>query len=189
MMSNLKPREKMLLGLTILGFVILVAWQMGLDTVFDSAVSGTSDTASLEGKFRSNLQELSRMYLIEREYKRIGDFPIDGDEKLRPALAFTQQVSDICRNLGFEFQPIRPEAREIEGVDDYELINVSIKTEGTFANTIKLFKEFERRGLIFREVQLTSPRDRDVLVSRVTVARIAPVEKASTTRRSTRTPR
>ena len=177
-MNSLKPREKIILAAVIAVFLFFTAWRMGLEEVFDNlGKGGSSDVSSLEKKFYGNLEKIGQMYQIEREFRRVGEFPASSDEKLRPALAFTQQVSDMCRNMGFEFPPIRPQAMPIDGVDDYEMINVTIKTEGTFENTVRLFKEFENKGLIFRQVDLRAIRDRDVLVATVTVARIAPVEK------------
>ncbi|MCC6547040.1 hypothetical protein IT570_07715 [Candidatus Sumerlaeota bacterium] len=183
-MSEMKPREKAMLGIVIAAFVFFIAWRMGLDEALSKFVSGgDSDISSLEEKFQKNVEKLGKMYEIEREFKRVGELPAGSDEeKVRPALAFTQQVSDMCRELGFDFPPIRPQAMPIDGVDDYELINVTIKTEGTFANTISLFKKFQDRGLIFRVVNLRSVRDKDQIVANVTVARIAPVQKRESSR-------
>lgn len=184
-MSNMKPSEKLLLGIVIASFAFFIAWRMGLDEALSGLVSGgSSDVSELESRFEKNVEKLGQMYQIEREFKRVGELPANSEEeKVRPALAFTQQVSDICRELGFDFPPIRPQAMPIDGVDDYELINVTIKTEGSFASTVNLFKRFEERGLIFRQVNLRSVRDKDQIVANITVARIAPVQKRENTKR------
>lgn len=178
-MQNLKKSEKILLVVTAVALFVFAAWRMGLGDALASS-GGGGDVNRLASRFEDNLEQLSRMYEIEREFKRVGEFPRTDDANLRPALAFTQQVSDMCRNLGFDFPPIRPEVEAIEGVDDYELINVAVKTEGKFADTVKLLQTFENNGLIFREVDLKATRDRDQIVARITVARIAEKPKRPT---------
>lgn len=174
MLGNMKPREKVLMAITIIALLIFAAWQFGLEDVLDSVTSGTSDVEVLESRFRENLKILENREEIERRYARVGEFPQAENENLKPALAFTQQVSQMCRDHGFDFPPIRPEVEEIEGVSGYELVNVAIKTEGKFKDTVELMKTFDSNGLIFREVDLQTSRDSDIIVARITVARIAP---------------
>lgn len=185
-MGNLKPREKFLFIVTVLAIVGYAAWMFGLEEAFESITSGSSDVSSMEKRFEDDLEALEDLYVIERDFAKVGEFPKSDDENLRPALAFTQQVSQICADLGFDFPPIRPEVEEIEGVEDYELINVAIKTEGNFSDTVKLLKTFEQNGLIFRDVDLQSSRDREIITARITVARIAEVERRASLNRLSR---
>jgi hypothetical protein len=172
----MKPREKVLLVLTAVALVVFIGWRMGGEAIFESVASGSDEVVSLEREFEDNLEAFEEMYVIERDFAQVGEFPRGSEGDLKPALAFTQQVSEMCRDLGFEFPPIRPEVEEIEGVEDYELVNVAIRTEGTFQDTIKLLKTFHKNGLIFRDVDLQGTRDKDIVTARVTVARIAQKE-------------
>jgi len=172
-MNNMGKREKTLLVITIVVVLVYAAWSFGVEKVFDSAFSGNSAVASAENRFKDNLDALGDIYMIEREYRRVGDLPKADDKNLSPALAFTAHVSDMCKRHVFDFPPIKPDVEEIKDVDDYELVNVAVRTEGTFANTVKLLLTFEDNGLIFREVDLKSTRDKDIVTARVTVARIA----------------
>ncbi len=171
-MQNMNPREKLLAVLTAVGVLFAVAWYSGLEGAISSFGAGGSEVAALEKRFENNLKALENMYRIEREFRRIGEFPASEDGQLRPELAFPQQVAQICRDLGFDFPPLQADTEEIEGVEEYRLINVAVKTEGTYQDTIELLKTFNDNGLIFRDVDLTGTRDRDILVARVTVARI-----------------
>jgi len=173
-LNDMPPRQKYLAMATTILVVFAIAWSMGLEESFDAMTSGTTDVGSLQTDFEENLAVLAKMPEVEREYLRIGDIPGQaGDKNLRPALAFQQEVSDICTNLGFQFPPIVAKVEEIKGVEDYQLVKVELRTEGTFQNTVNLLKEFENRGLIFRDVDLQSARDRDNITARLILARIA----------------
>ncbi len=172
-MQNLEKREKILVLVTSIAVLVFVVWTFGGADLFDTIVSGNSNVESREREFKSNLDDLKDMYIIEKQFSRVGEFPSTEDGKLKPALAFTQHISQMCQDLGFEFPPIRPETEEIDDVEEYELINVAVKTEGNFADTVKLLKAFEEDGLIFREIDLQSARDKPIVTARVTVARIA----------------
>ena len=184
-LQNMKPRERFLMFGTIAAVVIFAAFQFGLGDLLDKA--GTKGGANLgreEKLFKSNLAALESIYDVRYRYSRIGQVPSGDNKDLPPTLAFQSEVYDISKTLGFQFPPIRATAEDIEGIDEYQLLSVGIKTQGSFEDTVKLLRSYDEAGLIFREVELRGARDRDVIDTSVVVSRIAerPV------RRSTRRP-
>ncbi len=176
-MNNMKPREKVLLVATIVAVIIFAAWQFGLEGVISNVAAGDTDLERLEEEFEDNIERLEDIYLIERDFRRIGEFPVDEEGDIRPDVAFTLYVAEICRENGFDFPPLKPEREDIEGVENYELINVAVRIEGTYDDTVRLLKTFEENSLIFREVAMTYTRDSPRVITRVTVSRIAPVQQ------------
>ncbi|MBI1290397.1 hypothetical protein GC173_04045 [bacterium] len=187
MLKNMKPRERMLMMGTVAAVVIFAVFQFGLlDNVGGSTGAGAGDAAREEKLFKQNLRSLESIYDVRYRYSRIGQIPSAENKELPPTLAFTSEVYDISQKLGFQFPPIRATAEDIEGVEDYQLLSVGIKTQGTFADTVKLLRSYEDAGLIFRDVDLRSARDRDVIESSIVVSRIAERPARRTTRRPTR---
>lgn len=172
-MENLGQREKILLVITVIALVIFIAWNFGLESMLTSGSAGSSDVAQQERRFNQYLDDMEDILVIESEFARVGEFPSSDDGELRPALAFTQQVSQMCRDLGFDFPSLRPQVEPIDGIEEYELINVALKTEGSWEDTVNLLKTFEQNGLIFRELNLRSTADRPIVVATMVVARIA----------------
>lgn len=179
----MNPRERAMAMISMIGILVLVAWYSGISDLFDSIFSENGDVAAQETVYNSYIDAFEDIYVIESQFRKIGEFPKNEENTLKPSLAFTQQVSQICRDLGFETPPIQADTDEIEGVETYELINVALKTEGNFKDTIKLLKTFQERGMIFRDVDLKGTRDQDIVSARVTVARIAERPRRPTPRR------
>ncbi len=169
----MQKREKILFIATVICVAVFAIMKMGLEEKLDTLLAGNSDTVALQKKFESDLDQVKEIYNIEKEFLAIGRFPLDNDNNYRPAYAFADQVQKMCEDSGFPAPPIRPEMEEIEGVDKYELINVTVKTEGSFNDTVKLLKTFDSNGLMIREVTLSSPRNREVVDATVKVSRIA----------------
>lgn len=179
-MANMKPREKLLFALTVAAALIFAVWKLFLEE--DNGVpavgtGGGGDVAVLENRFYQNLRALEEIYLIESEFSAIGELPTTDEERaggqLRPLTAFQQQVAAMARENDFPNPSIRTDREDIQGVEDYELINVGINVEGPFDRCMNLLKTFESAGLMMRELTVRASRDRDHLRVDVVVSRIA----------------
>lgn len=182
-MANMNPRERVLFVLTIIALAIFAAWQFGLGDAVDNIGGGNASIAQQEREFKENLEALEGIYEIEKKYRRLGQSPLDAQSNKRPIDVFQEYVYQLARERGFPYpKNLRSDVEEIEEVEDYDLLTVYIQTEGTFANTVALLKDFEKAGLLLREVDLRGTRDRDEVVARVVVARIAkrPVREEAT---------
>lgn len=171
----MNKREKKLMIATVAAVGIFGAWTLGLGDMFDEAGDSTSALRELETEFHDNLRALEDMYVVERDFRLVAVTP--GDERtsdFTPAIAFQQEVYDIASAAGFSIpNTLRTEQEDIDGVDEYVLLSVAIRTNGSYNDTIDLLKKFEQAGMIFRELEITSSRDRDPVDTRVTVARIS----------------
>ncbi len=188
MLQNMKPRERYLMFGTIAAVVIFAAFQFGAGDLLEGAGSKSAG-ANLDREeklFKNNLRALEGIYDVRYRYSRIGQVPSGDNKELPPTLAFTSEVYNISKELGFQFPPIRATAEDIEGIDDYQLLSVGIKTQGSFEETVKLLRSYDAAGLIFREVELRGTRDRDVVESSLVVARIAERPVRRTIRRPAR---
>jgi len=170
----MNAREKKLMFATVAAVVGFGVWQLGGGEALDSLDSSTSSIQTLEREFRSNLDALADMYVIERDFSLVSLPPPDARSRdFTPALAFQQEVYDIANSVGFTTPDrLNAEVENIEGVDEYVLLSVGLRTEGTFDNVVSLLKRFEQAGMIFRDLELISTRDRDPVQVRVTIARI-----------------
>lgn len=171
----MNPREKKLMIATVAAVAIFGAWSFGLGDLFDDANDSTSALRDLEQEFHSNLRALEDMYVVERDFRLVAVAP--GDRRasdFTPAIAFQQEVYDIASGAGFSIpNTLRTEQEDIDGVEEYVLLSVAIRTNGSFDDTVALLKKFEQAGMIFRELEISSSRDRDPVDTRVTVARIS----------------
>lgn len=178
-MNNMKPREKALFALTAAAVAIFAIWTLFLEDSVDSGAvgGGGGDVAVLERRFQENIRALEEIYIIESEFSRIGELPGTEEDasgrRLSAAVAFQEQVAEMCRQNGFDFPGVRTDREEIRGVEDYELINVGLTVEGPFERCMNLLKTFESAGLMFRDVTIRASRDRDQLRVDTVVARIA----------------
>lgn len=180
-MGNMKPREKVLFAITVAAMLLFAAWQFGLGSAFDAMGAGNSEIARLEKRFNDNLASLKDIYVVEREYRRVGQSPTSGDDQnLAPATAFNQEVFSIAENFKVQQLNIRTRAEEIRGVEDYELISSSLTFNTNHENTVKLLKAYEDAGVIFREVSLRSILDQDRIDCSIVVARIAEAQRRPT---------
>ncbi|MEQ8820049.1 MAG: hypothetical protein RLY93_07365 [Sumerlaeia bacterium] len=170
----MNQREKVLgivTGVAILGYA---AWHFGGAAVFDGlAVDGQA----LEAEQRRFEEDLDLILLeapkIEREYLQIaGDVTAD-DEGLRPDLMFTNEVSTICKNFGFGAPQIATEIKNIEDVEDYQMVYIVTRgLDGNERGVVELLKEFDKRGYILDEVKLNARRDSDRVLAEITLGRL-----------------
>jgi hypothetical protein len=190
MLDNMNPREKKLLYATVAAVVLFGAWQFGLGDAIGGGGSSSGSPASASGAasvereerlFRNNLQTLQDLYEVNFRYSRIGSVPGADRPDLPPRLAFTQEVYDISQKLGFQFPALRANGEDIEGVDEYELLSVAVRTNGSFKDTVALLRAYDEAGFIFRELDLRASRDRDIIETTVVVARIAERPQRRTT--------
>lgn len=170
----MNAREKKLMYATIAAVGIFGVWQFGVADAVEGGDTASSGIPRLEREFHDNLRALEDMYVVERDFRLVAVPP--GDERSQgftPALAFQQEVFDIANSLGFSFPDrLAAEMENIDGVDEYVLLSVALRTDGTYEDVVNLLKRFEQEGMIFRDLELTSTRDRDPVGVRVTVARI-----------------
>ncbi|CAN5199066.1 hypothetical protein BH09SUM1_BH09SUM1_24340 [soil metagenome] len=184
MLTNMKPWERMLFGATVGAIVLYLAWSFGISGIFGALASGSSQVKSLEKTFLSNLRSLENIYTVEKAYRNIAQAPVAGKD-VSPAIAFQNEVFDISQRMNFQFPTIHAQASEIKGVEDYQLLSVTLQVKGAFADIVKLLKAYDAAGLIFSELKLTVSRDSDQITANMVVARIAekPVKKSAGTSR------
>ncbi len=185
MLENMKTSEKVLMGITIVAVLGYVGWKFGLEEMLSN--SGTSDSQLVAAKeeFEENREVLGMRPLIERKFVEVEQAP-SNDRNIRPELAFQEEVTDISRRHGFTVRSIKADKEEIEGVDDYELINVEMRTEGKFDQTARLLKAFNEVGMMIRELELDTAIDRDLVETQIIVSRITEIQERSSFRRDRR---
>lgn len=176
--NSLKPSERRLAMITLALVAGFIVYQFAFtDSEVVDAVEPVVAIEELEAEYEENVAALSDASSTLTRYERIADRLPQGENMNRPDLAFMDEVARLCSQMGFQFPPIDPNIEEIKGVTDYELVSVTVRTEGTFDATSRLLQAFEGNGLIFREVELRGTRDADRISTRITVARIAPAPK------------
>lgn len=170
----MNAREKKLMYATIAAVGIFAAWQFGAAEAVEGLDASNSGITRLERDFEKNLRALEDMYIVERDFRMVAVPASDGRSRdFTPALAFQQEVFDIANSLGFSFPDrLSAEMENIDGVEEYVLLSVAIRTDGAFKDVVQLLKRFEQEGMIFRDLELLSNLDRDPVGVRVTVARI-----------------
>lgn len=171
-MNNMNPREKAIFAITMICLVVFIGYQFGAFENLEN-LGANSRVENRKKDFQDNLEELEEYLVVARKYRSLGQSPLDQGSDERPVTAFENFVYQLAEENGFKFPQFRSSAEDIEGAEEYEFLTVNIRTEGPFENTLNLLKDFERNGMLIREMDIRNTRDRDLIVSRVTVARVA----------------
>jgi hypothetical protein len=170
----MNQRERILFILTALFVLGGVFWKFVLEDGGGGTPAAADTAVEVQKKrFEDNLRKLEDIYIVERKYRAIGLSPLDTDPARSPVVVFQDYVHNLARQRGFDYPNIRSDSEDIDGVEDYQFLSVVLRTEGPFDNTIQLLRDFERSGLLIRDVDLRGSRDRDLVNSRITVSRIA----------------
>lgn len=181
----MNQREKYLAIGTVAAVGLFAFVSLGGGDAIDSVLSGNSSASREEKEFHENIDALKDIFDVYARYRGVTEERKDeSGRRIRADLAFQGRVAELCRRNGFPQPQISTDVQEIEKVDDYELINTAIRLEGSWTDIVKLVKVFEREGLIFREMELKSTRDREGMTARITVASIA--ERIRRSRKTTR---
>lgn len=172
-------RERMLGGFIL---AILVGWliiQFGILNVLETVKSRKKALKIVHETYDAYVKKLEMAPHIKKRY---GDVVGDKGEELPGSSydaekEFSEFVADLCKQLGFRYPRIQPpEKEEIEGVEDYEFITLTVDAKGNLSNVSKLLKGFEQQAVLIRDLSLGSTLDRPDIDVSITVARLVKSE-------------
>jgi hypothetical protein len=163
-------KSEMILGtVTGVAAVVFVAFQFGglgerIDSMTSSSGASTDQVAQLEVEYTSMVDRLLDAPKIYRDFALLtgkeGGLGEEMSADGRPDLVFQENVARWCVEAGFQQPNVTKSIEDIEGVEDYQMVFAFIRIdEGDLPRLSNLLKDFERRGLIIRELELTGYRD------------------------------
>ena len=165
----MKKSEMILGGVTAVVAIGFLAFQFGgLDEQFDEATlsfgASADEVVSLESQYYEMVDRLIDAPKIYRDFALLtgqeGGLSGDAASDERPDLRFQEDVARWCVEAGFQQPSVSKSIEDIEGVEDYQIVFMFIRIDdGDLQRLSNLLKDFERKGLIIREMELTGYRD------------------------------
>jgi len=165
----MKQSEMILGGLTGAAVVVFLAVQFGgldehLDNVTVSFGASADEVVTLENEYRQMVDRLLDAPKIYRDFALLtgqeGGLSEEMASEERPDLRFQENVARWCVEAGFQQPNVTKSIEDIDGVEDYQIVFMFIRIDdGDLQRLSNLLKDFERRGLIIREVELNAYRD------------------------------
>ncbi len=178
----MKKSEMILGGATALAVVGYLAFTFGgLDESLDSATlswgASADEVVALESQYHNMVDRLIDAPKIYRDFALLtgkeGGLSGESASDDRPDLRFQEDVARWCVEAGFQQPNVTKSIEDIGGVEDYQIVYMFIRIdEGDLERFSKLLKDFERRGLIIREVELTAYRDSPRMTANIGVGQL-----------------
>jgi len=176
----MNPRERNLFMITVIAIGVYVIYSLagGEDVAAEEYSAG--DIATLESQNAAlvkNVEEAPRIYQQYSQLVGLGGgsnagAPGAGGEEVRADFVFHDEVDQWCRAAGFDNPRLEKAVTDIEDVDDYQLIEVTVRVDGDLDRVSRLLKEFDKRGLIIRQVDISVSSRGERLTLIVRVARL-----------------
>lgn len=176
--QNLKPRERVLFGLTLAAVFGFLVYQFGLGGILDEFSDRAGKLQTEETEHTEAWETIKTGGDIVVRYSRVAGQLQGADSRLRPAQQFTEEVNEFCRSLGITNPRIDPvETQAIEGVEDYEYLILVLRTEGNLQTAMQLLKAFESKKLLFQGVELSGGRDRENVEIKLKISRLVSISE------------
>jgi hypothetical protein len=176
---RISKREQILMVATITVALVALLYQFGFSRIYEAFSSTAGELASAEKTYNEYVSVLKTRDQIEAAYRDIEDQFPKAEKDKSPDKQFSEDIARLCSSLGFSYPKIQPPRDEqIEEVDDYKFITITVVTNEKLDNVAKLLKGFASRSLLIKELNLSSGLDSDLVTVTVTVARIAKVPES-----------
>lgn len=182
----MKRSEQMLLGVTAVAVVGYLVMEFGgLGAMFAGDGTGVGNAAALRADYDDMAAQLAEAPDIYKDFADVvgteTTAPTSPEMKSRPDLFFQNEVTKLCRDVGFGQPDVNKSVEDIPDVDEYQMVLATVRIQdGDLPRIASLLKNFESRGLILSEVQIRASRDSARLDSTITVGKL--VETFSETR-------
>jgi hypothetical protein len=178
-MKRMSKREKLLMIVTVVAAMGAILYQFGFSKIYEAFSSTAGELAEMEQTYEEYVKNLDTKEKIEAAYREIEDqFPKPEKDK-SPDKQFSEDIAALCSKLGFNYPKIDPpKDEEIEGVDDYKFITITIVTRDKLESIAKMLKSFAAKSLLIKDLSLSTSLDSDQVIVTVTVARIAKVPES-----------
>lgn len=186
----MKTREKMLLGGTVAVLAIFVVIRFGVLDLSGFSLEGLAateeDLVLAREDYRETRDHLNREDAIVAEYQRKVRERLQEEESRKdPRAALTEDVVDMCKEIGVELNRIEPaEVEEIEGVDDYEFITINVQYNKAWPQVVELLKAFDANWFLIKELKIISPIDRRNMNVDIRLARVVRISEEEKARRA-----
>ncbi|MGF1573311.1 MAG: hypothetical protein ACFCU1_09585 [Sumerlaeia bacterium] len=172
----MKKSEKILAGIT--GVTVLIYALLTFTGGSESLAIGSAEIESLREDYQQRIEQIKLADTISQQYfdivgqsSQVGE-PIEG-QPFRPDIDFLDEVQQWCADEGFKNPKFDSRTTEIRNVDDYLLVNVTVRIDDAMlGNLAQLLKKFEANGLILKEVDLSSRTDRREVDSEIVIGKI-----------------
>jgi hypothetical protein len=176
---KISKREQLLMVATLSVAAVALIYQFGFSRIYEAFSSTAGQLATAEKTYNEYVSVWKTRDQIEAAYSEIeGQFPKAEKDK-SPDKQFSEDIARLCADLGFSYPKIQPPKDEqIEEVDDYKFITITIMTNEKIDRVAKLLNGFAQKSLLIKELNLVSVPDSDLITVTVTVARIAKVPES-----------
>lgn len=172
----MKKSEKILAGIT--GIVVLIYLVLTFTGGTESTAVTSAEIEQLQDDYQQRIEQIKLADTISQQYfdivgeSSLESAPTDG-KTFRPDIDFLDEVKRWCTEEGFNDPKFDSKTDPIKNVDDYLLVNVTVRIDGgSLSRLAKLLKKFEANGLILKEVDLTTRLDRRDVDSEIVIGKI-----------------
>jgi hypothetical protein len=173
---KMSKREQVLMIATLAVAAIALLYQFGFSRVYEAFSSTARELAAGEETYKEYVENLKTRDKIEAAYREIEDQFPKTEKNKTPDKQFSEDIASLCSELGFKYPKIQPpKDEEIEEVDDYKFITITVVTRDKLESVAKMLKGFAARSLLIKELTLSTSLDSDLITVSATVARIAKV--------------
>ncbi|GAB4316842.1 MAG: hypothetical protein Kow0059_09590 [Candidatus Sumerlaeia bacterium] len=176
----INKREKRLLIVTIGLLGGWLVYSLGAQDLIDQFTAVNSSLKTARKEYEEKCQAIIASQDLIEEYRVIGDIFIRRRGQYdRPESIFSEDIANICRQMGFFTPNIEPARREpIEGVNDYEFLTMNVTLKGQHEPIAKVMKAFTQRNFIIRNLTVRNKTYSDELNVIIEVAGLVQTKEA-----------